>query len=266
MKIVFITVSYNNFKSTKDYIHSFLSLSNLSDVKLMVVDNSTLPDSQLKQFICELSTDIIYCRQNENKGYMSACNFGYKQVKSYLDRESVVIYSNNDLVFNTADTCERVRYLFSKNKNLGVLSPKVIDFNSQAELNPFLVNRPSKFSLIKLRLLFSSYYVCKLFYALKKSNKKRVITSNSTEIYATHGCVFILSNKLLDCLPDDEYFLYGEEVTIAELSKKLGFITMYEDNICVSHVSHSTTGIDFSRFQFDCKKNALKHIWRKYSW
>ncbi|MFA0401834.1 glycosyltransferase, partial [Vibrio splendidus] len=262
----FITVSYNNFKSTKSYVESFLSLYGLDDVSLLVVDNSSVEDLELKCYI-EGKPDLIsYLRQNENKGYMAACNFGYEKIKNDLDKNSVIIYSNNDLIFNTKEMCIKIREVFLSDKNIGVLSPRVNDTNCDIELNPFLIDRPKKSSLNKLRLLFSNYYLCKLFHFFKKNKNKKNIVLNSSDIYATHGCIFILNNEVLSEKPDDEYFLYGEEVTIAEICREKKLLTVFVDDISISHVSHATTGNEFTKFQFSCKKNAIKHIVSKYSW
>lgn len=266
MKIVFITVSYNNFKSTKAYVESFLSLYSLNDVSLIVVDNSTVEDLELKSYIEGKSDIISYLRQHENKGYMAACNFGYGKIKNNLDKDSVVIYSNNDLIFNTKEMCIKIREVFSSNKNIGVLSPRVNDTNLDIDLNPFLIERPKKSSINKLKWLFHNYHLCKIFYFLKKNKNKKNIYLKSPEIYATHGCIFILNNEVLSEAPDDEYFLYGEEVTIAEICREKKLLTVFVDDISISHVSHATTGNEFTKFQFTCKKNAIKHIVSKYSW
>ncbi|MGE6454278.1 glycosyltransferase family 2 protein [Shewanella baltica] len=266
MKVVFITVSYNNFGSTKDYIDSFLSLRNSSSASLIVVDNSTIPDEKLRCLIEELPEFVYYVRQNENKGYMAACNYGYKYICSSLDEDSIVVYSNNDLIFNTSNMLDKISFYFKNDPTLGVLSPKVIDVHSSLDLNPFLINRPKHSTFLKLKLLYSSYFLCNLIYRMKKPSDKKNKFLNQSEIYATHGCIFIMTNKILNELPDDEYFLYGEEVTIAELCRKFSLSTKYIDKICVSHVSHATTGNSFSKSQFINKKNAIKHILGRYSW
>ncbi|MEL4429141.1 glycosyltransferase family 2 protein [Shewanella mangrovisoli] len=266
MKIVFITVSYNNFVSTKEYIESFLSLDNSASTRLIVVDNSIVPDEKLRSLIEKLPETISYVRQNENNGYMAACNYGYKLIRSDLDADSVVIYSNNDLIFNTSDMIDKITFLFNNDSSLGVLSPKVIDVHTSLNLNPFLTNRPKLLTFFKLKLLYLNYFVCDIYHKFKRTSHKNIKSSVKSEIYATHGCIFIMSNKILDELPDDEYFLYGEEVTIAELCRRLSYSTKYFDEISVSHVSHATTGNGFSKSQFKNKKNAINYILGRYKW
>lgn len=265
MNIIFITVSYNNFRSTKEYIESFLALSGSDKCSLIVVDNSLKADTDLSMYIDSIPNNIIYIRQRENKGYMSACNFGYSSVKNNFPLEHVVIYSNNDILFHTKEMINIIRDNFVKNTNLGVLSPNVIDKNTSNYLNPFLICRPSSKTIRYLRLLYSNYWLCKIFHSIKKQSKRNPLTPVS-KMYATHGCMFIMSSKLLEDFPDDGYFLYAEEITIAESCREKNLETIFDISINIEHVSHATTGSTFGCSQFNFKRNAINYIKRKYVW
>jgi GT2 family glycosyltransferase len=266
MKFVTVIVSFNNFSSTKEFLKSYSNLSKTHENILVVVDNSTEKDCQLENYISDFP-GVIYLRQEENKGYMAACNFGYSFVRSKFNSEHVVIYSNNDVVFECQNFFDLVAARFLENKHIGVLSPYAFDVNSKKNLNPFLLNRPSKLMLLKLKLLYSNYYVAKFFNAFRKVKAKSESESHVIDkIYATHGCMLIMRSSLFNDFPDDKYFLYGEEITIAELARSKKMQTQYCKEIKIKHVSHSTTGLTFSRNEFNYKSYAIEYVLKTYKW
>ncbi|OEE57328.1 hypothetical protein A1OS_21740 [Enterovibrio norvegicus] len=264
--VLFITVSYNNFNSTRDYIESFRGLKFNSKSKLLVVDNSISTDLELKSYIEQGDGDVVYIRQDENLGYISGCNYGLAYYRKYYSIEpEVVIYSNNDIVFESDDFIKVVRDKFKRNPDLGIIAPYVIDTNTGRDLNPFLVSRPTKKMMVKLKVIYSSYFVSKIFNSLPRRNKK-TINNNFDEIYASHGCIFIMSALLLREKIDDGYFLYGEEITVAERCLSLRKTVVYMEDIKVKHISHATTGKVFSQKEYEFKKNSIKYINNKYTW
>lgn len=270
-KILFITVCYNNLQSTKEYIESYLALSDLDLSMLVVVDNSDIKSQELEDFILKNRGDICYLRQEKNDGYMAACNYAYS---TYKDHDyTCVIYSNNDLIFNSKDCIKSILKAF-ESPEIGVIAPSVLDSNSGKQLNPFLHHRPSKKSLLKLKLIHLNFFTYKTIHSiywllqrlnfLKKRNNEQCLSGN---IYATHGSIFIIRSSLInENLLDDKYFLYAEEVTVAErCAEKNYFITLFHD-IKIIHNSHATTGSSISKKIFEFKRDAIHYILKKYNW
>lgn len=264
MNVITVTVSYNNFKSTKEFIDSYMSLDDLDKNLLVVVDNSNEEDQQLKSYISKFE-NAKYIRQEENKGYMAGCNFGYNSIKNSFCDDHIVIYTNNDILFSISDFFSRVIKKFNENPKLGIISPYALDSNSKVNLNPFLINRPSKYTLLKLRLLYSNYFLARLVNSLRTTKPKNDNVVNKN-IYATHGCMFIMKSSIVKESPDDKYFLYGEEITIAEIARNNKVYIEYFDDIKIEHVSHATTGKRFSQRECLFKRKALKHIYNMYKW
>lgn len=268
LKAIFITVSYNNYVSTEKYIHSFLKLEDNEECVLIVVDNSTKKDENLIKVIQEIN-NVVYLRQNSNNGYMSACNYGYLYAKENLNIDSnVIIYSNNDIYFKTYNLISIINNKFSNNDKLGVISPSIYDTQTHNELNPFLSFRPTNSQMMKLKAIYKSYLFCYIINLISKiKNKMKTKKSLSIDsLYATHGAIFIMSKRLLNDLPDDGYFLYGEEITIAEICRTKKLNIEFVNEIKIVHESHATTGRTFSYKEFLFKKRAIEYINQKYNW
>lgn len=270
MSTVFITVSFNNFNMTKGYVESFLKLDGWRECYLIIVDNSNSPDKELINYLKDKGRNIKYLRQEFNLGYMSACNYGYKYALDNKFEHKYVVFSNNDLIFDSVGMVCIINSEFEKDGSLGVISPYALDMNSFKNLNPFLLQRPSKKFIFKLKLLFASFPICWLYINLKRRKSSNDKLQEKVRlphvIYATHGCIFIIRKELVSTPIDDKYFLYGEEVTVAERACELGYVTKYCDSIRLRHISHSTTGEKFTRKKFLNKKNAIKYIAERYSW
>src|SRR2546427_119628 len=85
-------------------------------------------------------------------------------------------------------------------------------------------------------------------------------------IYAPHGALFIFSRRYFEAggYLDGNLFLYGEEISVAEICRSLGLPVIYEPSLRVLHNEHQSTGRVISRFSFECQKNALRYVSSRY--
>src|SRR3989442_12924430 len=85
-------------------------------------------------------------------------------------------------------------------------------------------------------------------------------------IYAPHGAFFIFSRRYFEAggYLDGNLFLYGEEISVAEICRSLGLPVIYEPSLFVVHNERRSTGHVFSRFSFECQKNALRDVSSRY--
>ncbi|HFI8505961.1 TPA: glycosyltransferase family 2 protein [Escherichia coli] len=268
-KSLFITVSYNNIKATICYIHSWLELNDSEQNILIVVDNSTEQDTLLKSML-EKYNHIHYVRQGSNKGYMSGCNFGLAYAKNMLNViPETIIYTNNDITFETSDLISQVVNIFKNDPEVAVVAPAVWDVNEKKELNPFMLNRPALKHFIIMKAIYSNFITAKIgdWISKHRPRKKKIIPVKGCELYAPHGSIFILKGDYFyDDLPDDAYFLYGEEISIAERCLKMGKKVKMFPNIIIHHHSHSTTGASLSYFTYKAKKKAISYLLKQYAW
>jgi len=266
---LFITVSYNNTKVTECYINSWRKLTHSEENFLIIVDNSKKEDVLLQENIKQYK-NIYYLRQSENKGYMAGCNFGLEYAKNILGIKcDSIIYTNNDITFETADFIERVNCKFEHALELAVIAPSIWDINENKELNPFMLKRPSLRRFKIMKAIYTLYVTAKLVDWISKHRprKKKILPSPETAIYAPHGSIFILRGSLFyDYAPDDSYFLYGEEISVAEQCVVMNKKIEIDSNIIIYHHSHATTGGGLSLFTYKAKKNAINYLMTRYTW
>src|SRR5947208_6891971 len=85
-------------------------------------------------------------------------------------------------------------------------------------------------------------------------------------IYAAHGSFFIFSRRYFEAggFLDENLFLYGEEISVAEICRSLGLLVVYEPSLCVLHKEHESTGKVLSRFTYECQKKAMQYVTSRY--
>ncbi|EOZ1391685.1 MULTISPECIES: glycosyltransferase family 2 protein [Enterobacter cloacae complex] len=266
---LFVTVSYNNTDMTLQFIESWIGIDKSDENILIVVDNSREEDFYLKNKI-EKYDNIYYIRQSENRGYMAGCNYGLEYAKEELKLKcKAIIYSNNDITFESTDIITKICHHFLNDNDLAVIAPSVWDAFENKEFNPFMVNRPPLKHFVRMRKVFQNYCTAKIieWVAKKRPRKNKGHFKSGTVIYAPHGAIFILNARFFyNNLPDDMYFLYGEEITVGEFCCENNKTVVVDFNIKIKHHSHSTTGRGLSKFTFMAKKNAINYLMKKYKW
>lgn len=275
-KLEIITVNYNASEKTEQFLNS-LALSGCNS-KVIVVDNSTVQDEKKKlQKVLDHTVykgEIELITSSHNVGYFGAIS---SVVGRISDEAEWCIVCNNDLIFEKSAYTEICNRTADCSKEILCIAPYVKDEKTNTALNPFLRERPNARLIWMLRLQFSSY-VMFVFMNFANLIRKRFAwirflprqksTSSLGEhgipIYAGHGSIFILRRKLLADGVDFGYFLYGEEISIAEKVLKFGGLISFEPRIKIVHQSHSSTGSIWSRKTFKRKQRAINYILERY--
>ena len=184
---------------------------------------------------------------------------------------------NQDVLIEDADFFSK---LFEHHPStVGVIAPRIQTVPSRIEQNPFMRNRPGWLRWTSLRLIYSNYGSAAIWHwlarqkkALRSLLKLRVGSlslngaSGRQRIYAPHGAFFIFSRRYFEAggYLDGNLFLYGEEISVAEICKSLRLPIIYEPSLCVFHNEHQSTGRRITRFTYECQKKALRYITSRY--
>ncbi len=168
--------------------------------------------------------------------------------------------------------------LFEQDATAGaVIAPRIQVMPGGVDQNPFMRRRPSRLRWAALRLCSSTYSIAAIWDWL--SRQKRAVQSflrgfsspaqdrgGREFIYAPHGAFFIFSRRYFEAggFVDGNLFLYGEEISVAEICRSLGLAVVYEPSLRVLHNEHSSTGKRISRFSYECQKKALRYIASQY--
>ena len=122
-----------------------------------------------------------------------------------------------------------------------VIAPSILT-KDKIDQNPFLLNKYNIKNKIFHFIYFSSFSIANLVTFVKKiidrilpnSNKK---IKSDTYIYAAHGSFIVLCKSFFSKggYVDNNFFLYAEESTLAEIAKKINAKILYSPDIVVNH-------------------------------
>lgn len=273
MKTSIITVNYGSTIPTKNLINSLEKFHDKYDITVDIIDNlSTKLSKKALNEISLKSTLKINLSYNEANLYYwpaveSLISKKYNHKKKYPDW---LIICNNDVefisekFFNELSKLEKDKY--------SVVGPKIINQRGK-DLNPFMVKPYSKFEKFYWKLFFKSYYFSKLliFFSFLKnkffnSKKKLKNQIKHKKVYAVHGSAIIFSNNFFKKkgILDNNFKLYAEEITTAEIAKKIGCSIFYVPELRLYHAEHSSINRINKKNLFNIAKESHMYIFNKY--
>ena len=100
--VVFICVNYNDNDVTSKYVTNVLNMKSNFNIKIIIVDNSSIIDDQIKlsNFVKNTSNENLYLLNSDiNLGYFKGLNLGIKFAIKKFDFDFLII-GNNDLIFD----------------------------------------------------------------------------------------------------------------------------------------------------------------------
>jgi GT2 family glycosyltransferase len=214
-----VTINFNNTKVTLELLLS-ISECTYKNVQIIVVDNGSV-ENPTEKILAEFpKVEVI--RSNKNLGFSAGNNLGFKRAKGDL-----IFFVNNDTLFAENLIDELIKPFFEI-KNLGIVSPKVIYYES-----PNLIQYAGSTDINPL------------------TGRNKVIgqgeTDNDTSFpsgitYFAHGAAMIIRKTLLKKIGGfpDVYFLYYEELDYSIRLRRSGYKIFYNNKAVIYHrVSYS---------------------------
>lgn len=264
-KIHHICVHYKNIKESLSFLTTAQKILSM-DITLSVVDNShDLPDTA-KSF-------AQVFKPSKNLGFLGGAKFAFAQFES--QNFDWVILSNTDLHFINPNFYHKLSEILQKiPSECALIAPSIISGRTQSESNPLYLNRPSKSKVASWNLVFSNYiYFCiyQLLAFLKDKIKSKYKSKTemplavNTEIYAAHGSFLILRASAVRALNlfNQDNFLYGEEIQIAEKLLRSNLKSYFIPDLQLFHDEHGAVGVKnylINRLLFSYRKEAIKQI------
>ncbi len=269
MEIWLITVNYKNTDPTIGLINSLKKVNSNFNLKIFIGDNEYSQNSK-KELIklqkkSKLKIDIFYFK--ENKFYWPAANEillkNYNLEKKYPDW---TIVCNNDILFNDKFFLDKLCKYDGKLYN--VIGPNIIT-SSNKYLNPFMKNSMSVGKKLFWDLFFKSFYLSLLisfFLKFKNFFKKNILLNKITKVYAVHGSAIIFSKHFFEKggALDSNFKLFCEELTTAEISRKIGSSIFFLPDLNLIHCEHSSTKKHDRKKLFKIARESHKYFIQEY--
>jgi GT2 family glycosyltransferase len=279
LKALVIAVHYGAPQPTLELLRSLSRLERFSELYVMIVENKSGEGSgeALQNAISGLSNCELF-ELTANAGYFGAAKAGLDE---FLERQGMLpdwlIVCNHDVLIGDSDF---VAKLFAQDPMaVGVIAPRIQVLPSRVDQNPFMINRPGWLRWAQLRLINSFYgaatvwdwlfrqkLAAKTSWLALRGKSASISNGGRQPIYAPHGAFMIFSRRYFEAggYLDGNLFLYGEEISVAEICRSLGLAVIYEPSLCVVHNEHASTGKRITRFTYECQKKALVYITSRY--
>ena len=278
-RVLIITVDHQSAELSARMTENLKRIKGNSDLSLVIVRNgSSSGVAGSARFPCESSANVWIHESATNRGYFGGARQGLEWFQEAQgDLPPWIIVCNNDIRIEQADFFERLSQLDPN--GVGVIAPNIISCRTGLNQNPFMVRRPGRWRVGELRFWLKSYYLAFVHEKMSEwkktgvSLKQRFLPRTSkgaglqpTAIYAPHGSFLIFSRQFFarGGFLDDRYFLYHEEISVAEICRKIGLPIVYCPELCVLHDEHSTTGRHFTRSIYECQRQSLQYLSTNY--
>ena len=246
MKVSFVTVSYNNYEITSNYVASIKFMRGYENFvdKIVIVDNCSNDDDyyQLKKNL-EEEPKVIIIRSNKNVGYSKGINIGLEYLSN--EKYSYIICGNNDILFSRdfLNNLEKTNY----NDDVYMIDPDIITLNG-CHQNPQRES-PKRNWKDKIQdfahcstftsIIFNfSYLLFKNFIIRSKQNTN----IKSRYIHTCTGAIFIFTRAYIqNCkIMEPIVFMWCEETILAAQILSKGGKTYLDSNLKVKHLENAS--------------------------
>lgn len=187
-KISVIILTYNSESDIDLCLQSVYENNDLSDeLEVIVVDNNSLQQKELKQHIEDKYPDVCYIQNTENTGYGAGNNIGIRASKA-----DFIVIMNPDVRLKKF-SFKAIYSRYQQNENLGLLG--FMQYESQTKKGA---------SFVMLQPSISSFLLSKFYYKTNLFNP---------DLYCFHGSCFSFRKATFETIDyfDENIFLYGEE-------------------------------------------------------
>jgi len=242
-----ITVNYNHSTDTIDMIHS-LKECTYKNIEIIVVDNDSQNDNP--SCILEKFPDIKLVLLDNNLGFAGGNNEGFR----YATGEYILLLNNDTEV--DPYFLEPLIELLQNNKNIGMVSPRLLFYNSPGK-KTIQYAGASKINLLTGRGK-------NLGWGETDNGQYNFVKETD---YA-HGAALMLSREVLSevgCMPD-VFFLYYEEHDWCTAMQKKGLKAFYVGTSKVYHKESVSIGKNSPIKTYYMTRNRIVFLRRNANW
>ncbi len=253
--ICFVVLHYKNLEVTKMCLDSLINLPDITNHRIIVVDNGSNNGSgELIENDYHCFNFIDFLISNDNLGFAEGNNMGYSFAKNKYNPQAIIVM-NNDVIINDPDFIIHIENCY-KMENCAIVAPNVVNLNDFHQ-NPYMLHSMCLFRavlelLLRQILLFVySHSSLRELYFRVKSDRK--LTNNQKEIgflqectygIVPHGSIVVFLYPWVSRFDKAFFpgtFLYVEEEILYDLLKKYKMQAVYMPNINAVHLEDQST-------------------------
>lgn len=250
MRIAIVILNWNGRKLLEEFLPSVVQFSQ-GQADIYVADNNSSDDSL--EFVRNQYPQVGIIQNETNGGYAK----GYNDALSRLEAD-VYALVNSDIEVSQG-WLQPVIDEFKKNKNTGIVQPKLLDFKDRSKFE--YAGAGGGF------VDFMGYPFCRgrIFQELEKDEGQ---FNDSANIFWASGACFFIRSEIYHQLGgfDEDYFAHQEEIDLCWRVQNEGFEVRYVGTSSVYHVGGATlreshpqkTFLNFRNSLFTIAKNVPK--------
>ena len=248
-----VILSYKNPALLRLCLSSFVkSLSSAFDYEIIVVDNETSFETQsvvLDEFQDKFK-NIKLVPLQKNCGYTRGVNEGIKSAKG-----EYVLYFNYDVVVEPG-SIETIFNYFKKHPEIGLLGPKLMNFNGTEQASCFRFYSP--WTIICRRIPYIPYAQKVLGHFLMKDRD----LSKIQDVDWVSGAVFMTSKSAITKvgLLDESLYHYFSDVDWARRFWENGYRVVYFPDVKIFHYHGQASRGKFGALEFIFNRATRWHI------
>jgi GT2 family glycosyltransferase len=268
MNIKIITVNFGDITPTKVLIDSISCCEEIKSVSISIADNCSTTTSleKLNRLSDKSIFNIEIFPNKKNLYYWPAVK---RIISSLNPRKEIfpdwILICNNDISIKDKLFFRKLKKL-KKNK-YPIIGPEIIDSNG-LRLNPFMYKPLSMMGHLYWKMYFFSYstsiFILKFRKLLKLFLPKSDLEKNniSQEVYSVHGAAILFSSQFFESggWLDGNFDLYGEEISVAEIAKKLSIPIKYVPSLVINHNEHTNTKKINKRKLFEMARHSYVYL------
>jgi GT2 family glycosyltransferase len=180
-----------------------------------------------------------------------------------------ILICNNDITFSDKFF---FKYLKSINsKRYPIIGPDILN-DVGNHLNPFMLKPLNIIQKIYWKFYFSSYIISKILLIIKKTMKsiliknKKIKSQKKQIVYSVHGSGILFSSHFFNSggWLDGNFDLYGEELSVSEIAKKVSTPITYFPDLKINHHEHSITKLINKKLLYEKSRQSYFYIEAKY--
>ncbi len=279
-RIVLITVNYQTATQTIEFCQMVRSLRQSQLVDICIADNSgcfgLAENAELVNMAAQLDAKII--DTGGNLGYFGGASFGLDAYLAHASFPDCVIVANSDLEIVSDDFFAVLARFGSLGRDVFGIVPDIARAPQGATItaqtfreNPMKVQRISAASM-RARMLCKRVRVLSMVQDLVAGLRRRVelkpaaVIPAGSPVYMMHGSFMILLRSYFERTAGLSFpsFLFGEEIFVAEETRKAGGQLIFEPALRLNHYGGASTSGIGSRARDRMEANSLGALIRRY--
>lgn len=251
-KIAIVTVDFNGHKDTSNYLESVTKLDTKGlEVLNLVIDNGS--ETSLKEVIKKYPK-VTWMQTGKNLGFAGGFNRGMKYAKQW--GADYVLIINNDTLLPDKNILHELISVFEKNKNVGLVSPKIRFAPGYEFLDKYKPEDKGKV-LWYAGGSFDWNNVRSLHHGIDEVDKGQFDRVEKTEFIS--GCCVLIKREILEKVGyfEEKLFAYYEDSDWVERIKRAGYEQWYTGKTFIYHKVSQTAGIGSSWSDYLITRNRI---------